>query len=81
MRMISKISGGLIVGYLIGQIIVTYYFLIKIFKKNLSKFSQINKKRVISNAFEYKKFRISSFTSILDKSAGSNANFIAFKIF
>ena len=33
MRMISKISGGLIVGYLIGQIIVTYYFLIKIFKK------------------------------------------------
>ena len=70
MRMISKISGGLIVGYLIGQIIVTYYFLIKIFKKNLSKFSQINKKRVISNAFEYKKFPlISSFTSILDKSA------------
>ncbi len=70
MRIISKISGGLIVGYLIGQIIVTYYFLIKIFKKNLSKFSQINKKRVISNAFEYKKFPlISSFTSILDKSA------------
>lgn len=69
-RLISKISGGLIIGYMIGQVVSVFYFYIRIFKRNSNKFKIFSKKRIIENAILYKRFPlISSVTSVLDRSA------------
>ena len=69
-RIISKISGGLILGYLVGQLSSVIYFYLKVFRKGSREFSTIDINRIYKNAIYYKRFPlISSFTSILDRSA------------
>lgn len=69
-RLFSKISGGLIIGYIIGQLASIFYFYRQIFFQDSSKFLKISKDRLYRNAIHYKRFPlISSVTSILDRSA------------